>query len=521
MAGGSSLAGTSSKTGEVQFTDFSAEPGVWRFARVDRASVVVDAEDYFALMQRAMLKAKRRIMLVGWDFDTRIHLAVGRRWFSRMFRRKHPRRLGSFLVWLARHNKGLEIRILKWGVGVLQFVTRGYMIVDVLRMAAKKGITFNFDGHHPVGCSHHQKIAVLDDKLAVCGGIDMTQDRWDTRQHEEHDRRRRRPHGRKYGPWHDATMMMEGEAARHLGALSRDRWHRAGGDTLEEVPIAGDSLWPEQLAVQFENVEIGIARTRAKYEDEPEIREIERLLLRQIAAARKFIYSENQYFTSPKIAEALTKRLQEDDPPEIVMVQPATADGWLEQQAMDHARNCLLHAIEEADHKGRFGLFVPYTGETSIYVHAKLTIFDDKVLRIGSANWNNRSMGLDSECDVFIDCDRPGNAHACSGIEALLHSLLGEHCGMKEEEVAGALGQVDHSLLRFIDRFGTKNGRQLRRFRPPEVGDVEEKIASSQLLDPERPDEMFEPFAKGGLMKQGTRLNRAWNKVRRRRNDVQ
>ncbi len=62
-----------------EFDDASTEPGVWRFARVDRASVIVDAEDYFGLMQEVMLRARRRILLVGWDFDTRIHLAVGRR----------------------------------------------------------------------------------------------------------------------------------------------------------------------------------------------------------------------------------------------------------------------------------------------------------------------------------------------------------------------------------------------------------------------------------------------------------
>jgi phosphatidylserine/phosphatidylglycerophosphate/cardiolipin synthase-like enzyme len=502
--------------GDLAFDDASVEPGVWRYARVERASVIVDAEDYFALMQKAMLQAKHRIMLVGWDFDTRIHLALGRRWYSRIFRREHPRRLGSFLVWLARHRKGLDIDILKWGLGVFQFLTRGYMIVDVLRMARKKGITFNFDGHHPVGCSHHQKIAVLDDKLAVCGGIDMTQDRWDTREHLEKDRRRRRPHGRKYGPWHDATMMMEGEAARQLGVLSRERWVRAGGEKLVEVPVPDDSLWPEDLPVQFENVEIGIARTSAEYDGFPEIREIEQLLIDQIGKAKKFIYSENQYFTSPKVAEAISNRLRETDPPEIVMVQPDAADGWLEQQAMDHARNCLLHSIEEIDHKKRFGLFVPYTGETKIYVHAKLTVFDDTILRIGSANWNNRSMGLDSECDVFIDCARPGNAHACDSIGALRRSLLAEHCGMEEADVEREL-EANGSMLAFIEKHGRRNARQLRRFVPPEVGEIEETLAGSQILDPEHPQDMFEPFAKGGLMKQGSLVSRAWKRLRWRR----
>ncbi len=475
--------------------------------------MIVDAEDYFAVMQQAMLKARRRIMLVGWDFDTRIHLAIGRKWYSRPFRRRYPRRLGSFLMWLARHREGLEIRVLKWGLGVFPFLTRGYMIVDILRMARYKAITFKFDNQHPVGCSHHQKIAVLDDKLAVCGGIDMTQDRWDTRAHDEHDRRRRRPHGRAYGPWHDATMMFEGEAATQLGSLSRARWHRAGGERIEEIAFPDETLWPDDLPVQFENVEIGIARTRAQHDDCHEVREIEQLLLDQIAGAKKFIYSENQYFTSPRIAEALGARLEEDNPPEIVLVQPLVADGWLEQQAMDHARALLVRGLLELDHKGRFGLFNPFTGETPIYVHAKLTIFDDQVLRIGSANWNNRSMGLDSECDVFIDCARPGNEHACDGIRAVRHSLLAEHCGLDEEEVRQTL-EDGGSMLELIVRRGQCNNRTLRAFVVPEVNELEKAVAASQVLDPETPEGMFEPFAKGGLLKQGSLVTRAYARAK-------
>lgn len=500
---------------EPEFDDESQEPGVWRYARVERASVIVDAADYFALMQQAMLKARRRIMLVGWDFDTRIHLALGRRWFSRLLRRQYPRRLGSFLMWLARHRKGLEIRVLKWSFGVFKFMTRGYMLVDIARMASHRGITFKFDTHHPVGCSHHQKIAVLDDKLAVCGGIDMTQDRWDTRDHAEHDRRRRRPHGRRYGPWHDATMMFEGEAARVLGVFSRERWERAGGENLHQVEIPDESLWPDDLPVQFENVEIGIARTRAKYDGLPQVNEIEQLLLDQIARAKRFIYSENQYFTSRKIADAIGKRLKEDDPPEIVMVQPVTAEGWLEQQAMDHARAGLIHCLGELDHKQRFRVYVPHTGETPIYVHAKLTIVDDRILRIGSANFNNRSMGLDSECDVFIDCDRPGNDHACGGVAALRCSLLAEHCGLEEAEVARLL-EADGSMHRLIAEHGQGGKRSLRPYEIPELNEVEETLADSTLLDPERPEDMFEPFAKGGLFRKGSMLGRAWHGAKKR-----
>lgn len=504
---------------EPEFDDEPEEPGVWRYAHADRASVIVDAADYFALMQQAMLKARHRIFLVGWDFDTRIHLALGRRWFHRILRRNYPRRLGSFLMWLARHRDGLEIRVLKWSLGLFQFFARGYMLVDLARMAAHKGITFKFDTHHPVGCSHHQKIAVIDDKLAVCGGIDMTQDRWDTRDHLERDRRRRRPHGRRYGPWHDATMMFEGEAARVLGILSRERWERAGGENLDQVPIPGESLWPDALSVQFEDVELGIARTRARYDGLERVCEIEELLLAQIARARRFIYSENQYFTSRRIAEAIGERLSEDDPPEIVMVQPKTAEGWLEQQAMDHARVRMIECLAEFDHKDRFRIYVPHTGDTPIYVHAKVTIIDDEILRIGSANFNNRSMGLDSECDVFIDCQRPANGHAGPAIAALRHSLLGEHCGLDAEEVARLL-ERDPSMHRLIAEHGQGEDRSLRAYDVPDLNGVEDTLAESGMLDPERPDEMFEPFAKGGLFRKGSMLRRAARRAKRTRKRI-
>lgn len=492
--------------------DEAVEPGVWRYAMASRATVIVDAEDYFARMQQAMLKARKRIMLVGWDFDTRIHLAAGRRWYDRVKDAGYPIRLGSFLLWLARHRKELDILILKWSVGWVQFLARPGMLWDIMRMWPKRQIDFKFDTKHPVGCSHHQKIAILDDIVAVCGGIDMTTDRWDTREHLEDDEVRTTPRGEPYSPWHDATMMLEGDIAGCLGELGRNRWHTAGGKQLDSVD-GEDSPWPDDLDAQFEDVEIGIARTRAEYEELSQICEIETLMLQQIAAAKNFIYFENQYLTSRKIGDAIAERLQEDDPPEIVIVHPATAEGWLEAQAMDHARDCLVHSLRDVDHKNRFGIYVPYTGETSIYVHAKIAIFDDEIVRIGSANLNNRSMGLDSETDLFIDKTREANAHLEHQIRDLRVSLLAEHTGLKEPAALEELERAG-TMKAFIDAHGTSNARQLRAYVPPAKSEIEETLAGSELLDPERPEDMFEPFAKGGLFRDESLLARAWYKIK-------
>ena len=98
---------------------------------------------------------------------------------------------------------------------------RGTTLVRMARWARTPQIQFKLDGAHPAGASHHQKIVVIDDTLAFCGGIDMTADRWDTREHLDDDDRRKRPTTRRrYQPWHDATMAVDGAAARALGELA-------------------------------------------------------------------------------------------------------------------------------------------------------------------------------------------------------------------------------------------------------------------------------------------------------------
>ncbi|RDC59656.1 Phospholipase D [Alteripontixanthobacter maritimus] len=493
----------------------SVEPGVWRYAHADRATVIVDAADYFSVMQAAMLNAQYRLMMIGWDFDTRIHLAEGRRWWQKGFKEKYPSRLGSFFVWLSRHRPSLQIKILKWSFGAFKLTFRGSMWADLLRWLPHRRIDFKFDTAHPVGCSHHQKIVVIDNALAVCGGIDMTIGRWDTREHKEHDETRKTPRGKPYQPWHDATMMVEGGVAQALDDLGRDRWIRAGGTPLVPMRPPAESIWPDGLEAQFENVEIGIARTRAKYREWDAVTEIEALFLNHIARAKKFIYAESQYFASRKVSEAILERLQEDDPPEIVIVHPAHADGWLEQQAMDHARAQIVETLQKADVHGRFSLWIPYTGDTPIYVHAKIMIIDGEVLRIGSANLNNRSLGLDSECDMFIDAARPANSHCSDAITALHHSLIAEHCGLEEKDVAGLL-ERHGSMAALFDATLGDGERSLRRYEPPELNDIEEGVAESAFFDPENPDDMFEAYADGGLFRKGGKLDRARRKFSRK-----
>jgi phosphatidylserine/phosphatidylglycerophosphate/cardiolipin synthase-like enzyme len=134
-------------------------------------------------------------------------------------------------------------------------------------------------------------------------------------------------------------------------------------------------------------------------------------------------------------------------------------------------------------------------------------IVDDEVLRIGSANLNNRSMGLDSECDLFIDAARPGNAHAAAAIGQLRIGLLAEHSGLSRAAVAAELGKHG-SMIALLDN-GPKRGKRVKPFSLRPLTDTEKALADNALLDPERPEELFEPFSsKRGLFRRGGLLRR-------------
>jgi phosphatidylserine/phosphatidylglycerophosphate/cardiolipin synthase-like enzyme len=294
-------------------------------------------------------------------------------------------------------------------------------------------------------------------------------------------------------------MAMDGAAAAALGVLGRTRWALACGELLPP-PARGSDPWPEPLEPQFRDVEIAIARTSGETKGLSEVREIEALFADMIGAARRFVYIESQYFASRVVAEAISRRLAEPDPPEFVIVNPKTAEGWLEEAVMGAARATLMEAVGKADRLGRFRIYSPVTeAGTDIYVHAKIMVVDDRMLRVGSANLNNRSMGLDSECDVVLDAGRDPNRAAGPMIASLRDGLMAEHLGVEPERVAACMEETG-SLIATVERLRGP-GRSLVPFEPPDFSDAAEAVAKSQVADPESADQDFEPLARRRLLR--------------------
>lgn len=452
----------------------------WRLERAHRLAPIVDAADYFKLVRNALLQARHSILFIGWEFDTRIKLdpsAPLSEW---------PQELGPFLSSLIDRRPGLCIRVLQWNLGLIGTLMHGSTSRYFYNWMSRKRFQYRLDSKHPLGAAHHQKIIVIDDALAFCGGIDMTDDRWDTREHRDDDPLRVHPSGQAYWPFHDATMAVDGAAAGALGELARDRWYRATGERIAAPPPVDGSLWPAGLEVRVRDVNVGIARTEPAYQDKAGVREIEMLHLAAIAAARSVIYIEGQYFAARCVGEAIAARLREEHGPEVIVINSEHARGFVEEKVMGSARQRLLSLIRSADTYRRFRIFRPVTQQGApIYVHAKILVIDDRLLRIGSANLNNRSMGFDTECDLAIEAivNASDFSTVAGSIRSFRDELLAEHLDIECETLRETLKRNNGSFVATIELLQRDDAKSLVPIAMPLPNATQ--LGESELLDPE------------------------------------
>ncbi len=454
----------------------------------DQVALLIDAAAYFSALRSAILAAEHTVYIVGWDVDTRTVLAAEPSQISHDASGA-PYTLLEFLNHVLERRPGLRIYVLSWDFSVIYALERELMPSYKFSSMAHPRLTFALDGRHQVGAAHHQKLVVVDDSLAFCGGIDLTIRRWDSQRHAPDDPGRRDPNGEPYAPMHDVQLTVSGAIARALGDLARRRWKRATGQGLA-APRVRAPLWVRGIEPDFTDVQVAIVRTEpSDSELHRDVREIEHFTLRALESARDLIFAENQYLTAAVVGEALSKRLMEQDGPEIVIVLPKVECGWLEQSSMGVLRERMLRKLQQADRHGRLHVLypqVPGLGRQSVNVHSKLLIVDDRLLKVGSSNLSNRSLGLDTECDLAIEAgDGAEGARLRRGIARVRHRLLAEHLDLTPEEVAEG-ERASGSLARFIE---SRRERPRALLPVPVESSPAINLASLEQLvvDPERP----------------------------------
>lgn len=239
------------------------------------------------------------------------------------------------------------------------------------------------------------------------------------------DDARRSADGTPYPPFHDVMVAVDGDAAAAVDDVARRRWTLATGHALPAVIVEHDP-WPESLQPRIVDARVGVACTAPPAPGREGLRDIEQLYLDMIARAKRYL---------------------------------------------SHRRFEVYYLHVDGLAKG-----------TCVDVHSKVMVVDDEWLRIGWSNISNRSMGMDTECDIVVEAqadDRKARA-----IRAFRDDLVAEHAGVERSELAAAI-ERQGSLIAAIGRLGTPVPKLMPLGDIPQYPDA--LIDAVSITDPEKP----------------------------------
>lgn len=454
----------------------------WRREHAHRLSLLVDGEAFFSAVRSALANARHSFYILGWDINSEVRLCPGGADDGL------PEPLGDFLNALVERRTSLHGHVLGWDYAMLYAFEREWWSKS--RFARHRRLSFALDAQHPLGASHHQKVIVVDDRIAFVSGFDLAPCRWDTSDHDcEHPLRT--CGDKPYGPFHDVGLLVEGDCAAALGELCRERWQRGTGQAGHPAIAATDepSPWPAQVETGITDVEVAISRTGPAWGNAPAVTEIRDLYLEAMSRARDFVFAENQYFTSNIVARVMAQRLAAPEAPEFVLLVPTNESGWIETSTMGVLRARVHAKLRAADRASRYALYCPRHAcdaarDVCINVHSKVLVVDDELLTIGSANLSDRSMCYDTECNLALEAK--GDPRVRAFIAGVRARLLGEHLGIAPDDVLAATAQGE-SLHDAIRTLSDPQRRHLDVIEPRLDPALDNVLPGHDVVDPAEP----------------------------------
>lgn len=422
----------------------------WRRHEHANAALLIDAQDYYRAFYEAVSRAKRSVLILGWQFDSDVQLLRG----DDLPEGADPKayELLPVLDRLCRERPELDVKMLAWDHSLVFALEREVLQKIVFDIATVDRFKFSTDGTVPWGGSHHQKVAIIDGQVAFMGSADICQDRWDTSAHVGRDPLRVSRRVAAYKPYHEVQAVFTGAPVRSLLDLFAERWTHATGEPIAPeafvVPYEGEDdeardcaaealLASLPVTLRMPRSCLAFSRTVPGAPDREHVHEIRDLYVRAIHRAERMIYIETQYLTSHCVRDALVARLKDADKPklDVVLVIPHKPEKFKEELTIAQPQASVLDAVAEAAKQGGHALGIynvatpdESTGGLFVYIHAKLMIVDDRFFTMGSANLANRSMTVDSEINA-VWVAPPGDHVLHNAIRRVRTRLLLEHLG--------------------------------------------------------------------------------------------
>ncbi|MGF7150912.1 phosphatidylserine/phosphatidylglycerophosphate/cardiolipin synthase-like enzyme [Sphingomonas zeicaulis] len=294
--------------------------------------------------------------------------------------------------------------------------------------------------------TYHQKFAVIDGTVAVAGGLDLDERRWDDRRHRQ----------RADQTWHDVSAIVRGpavaDAARHFATLwnaelPRYRavvaeWSNGAGETLQLDPLTDAVELPApapggHARVQFLRTRSRLSTSPVAFGPRAHVRELKAAHRSLIVGARRQLYIEAQFFRSAAAARWVVQALRASPELEVIILvanvpEEIAFEGQGDNPAHRHGEYLQARALKRVVRSGgrdRVGLFTlakregvrrdeqdfvedrgTAFGSGLIHIHAKLLIADGDACLLSSANINGRSFEWDTEFGMLWAHDDEGIA---------------------------------------------------------------------------------------------------------------
>lgn len=468
------------------------QPGenCWVESKARFSTPLIDCANYYKALHSAIVKASHSIFIVGWDIDSRIRLLRGKD----EQQSEAPSVISDLLKWKAEQNPEIKIYLLRWDSSLAFFAQREMWAKEVWEEKTPDNVETVLDDTIPMGGSQHQKIVVIDDELVFSGGMDVSTNRWDTRDHPVISEERDGPDG-EYGPLHDVQMVSSGPVVVDFAKLVRWRWQRVADSSPIDIREAAQNgedaplpeAWPDDYPPLFENVQCALARTIPFMDEVEPAQEVRHMLLDLIKEAESVIYIENQFTTRQEIAEALNKQLKLKPELSVIIVSSYEPKGKFECEAFWASRIEFKAILEKGIDANRVKL--TYSSIEDMQgrkaykrIHSKVMTIDDKYLVIGSSNLSNRSMTLDTEIDTVLYGNTPQNKEKIAQVR---NDLLAEHTGRALDDMP-ALFESSHPVEALMHN-QIAHGYVLTEVRDEVFTEHSVKNVFRALSDPEEP----------------------------------
>ena len=341
----------------------------------------------------------------------------------------------------------------------------------------------------------HEKIIIIDNETAFCGGQDLSRGKWDTSNHSFDSIFR--DDGSE--PWHDVNVMVKGPIVWDFIFHFNQRWvhailkddksvvelvrpdligaylspysHLSRSSTIvnntdeERIKIVALRTWKQSYSIKSDDFSTS-PNNSIEYMNG--IREWYDVMFRN---AKYAIYLEDQFpFQDKIISRTLVKRLREEPALKVITVGPMEPNlpgfifGKISQESINDV-NSNLAALRKAGDGLRVRNYSLISQDPKgnnrrkqIYVHSKIMIVDDKWVTIGSANTDRDGFDASTEFDLGINSSKLA--------VQLREKLWIEHIGAHQHD---SLESPNTNLKKFddgfelLERVAQDNGERVQR----------------------------------------------------------